>query len=64
MAGSMNPAKPRNAFSLSFEHMDDQPPDPLSRRLVIFFGVSILLSAFPALDLGAIGDFLAAPLAH
>jgi uncharacterized membrane protein len=60
----MKPGKPRNAIRFSFEHMNDEPPDPAVRRLILVFGVSLVLWVFPALDSGAIGDFLASPLAH
>jgi hypothetical protein len=59
----MNPAKPRNAFHVTFEHMDDQPPDPRFRRLVLFVGVSIALGLFPPLSEVALRDLLALTVA-
>jgi hypothetical protein len=59
----MNPIKPRNAFSLTIEHTDDQPPDARIRGLVLFFGVSIALGLFPPLSEGALRDLLALTVA-
>lgn len=59
----MNPAKPRNAFRLSFEHLDDEPPGPLFGRFVFFLGVSVVLAAFPVLDSGVVRHFLASAVA-
>ncbi len=60
----MTQTKPRNAFRFSFDHTNDQPPDPLSRRLVLYVGLSILLSAFAPVDAGALRDFLGMALAQ